>query len=112
MILACAVLAAIKIGKGSWALYLIAPVIAAGFFAFMALPKTADPLKKLMRVVFSAHIAVIITITQAVFVFEIKTGNAAAILAIAAVFIAFMVWALRRMFKKLSEFENKEEKEM
>ena len=52
MILACAVLAAIKIGKGSWALYLIAPVIAAGFFAFMALPKTADPLKKLMRVVF------------------------------------------------------------
>lgn len=112
MVLACAGLAVWGAADGFSVLHLIAPVAAAALFAALVLPKTDDVFKKVMRVVLSSHIAVVIALTQAFFVFGVKAVNAAVILAIAAALVAFMVWALRRMLIKFGELGGKQEKDV
>jgi len=109
MILACTVLAVVGIINGFSLLYLIAPIIAVALFTVVIFRKNADGFINLMWIIFSAHIAVIIAVTQAVFVFDVKIGNAVAMLIIAVLLIAFMVWAISRMFKKLAGLEKNDD---
>ena len=52
----------------------------------------------------------VITVAQGVFTFNMQAGNAAAIIAITAALMAFMIWSIRKMFKKLDSFTQLQEK--
>ena len=110
MIAACAVLAILKIHSPQFALYLIAPIMSAGAFIAALIIKSKSDFKKLMMIILSAHISVVITVAQGVFAFDMQAGNAAAIIAISAALMAFMIWSIRKMFKKLDSFTQPEAK--
>jgi prepilin signal peptidase PulO-like enzyme (type II secretory pathway) len=110
MIAACVVLAILKIQSPQFALYLIAPIILAGVFIAALTVKSKSDFKKLMMIILSAHISVVITVAQGVFAFEMQAGNAAVIIVITAILMAFMIWSVRKMFKKLDGFKQTETK--
>ena len=109
MILACAALAALGIINGQSVWLTAVPAAAAVLFAGLVLPKSKEGLKKIMRIVLSSHIAVIIALTQAFFVFRVEAVSSAIIIVIAAALIVFMVWSLNRMLKKFSGLGEKKE---
>ena len=110
MIAACAVLAILKINSAQFALYLIAPILSAGSLIAALVVKSKSDFKKLMMIILGAHISVVITVAQGVFAFDMQAGNAAAIVAITAALMAFMIWSIRKMFKKLDSFTQPKEK--
>jgi FlaA1/EpsC-like NDP-sugar epimerase len=111
MIFVCIGLAVFAMISGFNMLYLIAPIAALALFLFMQLNKSGDELKDLMKIVFSAHVAVMIVVTQAVFAFNVEIGNAFVLVAIAAVLIVFMIFALNKMLKKMAEFAQLNKKQ-
>jgi FlaA1/EpsC-like NDP-sugar epimerase len=111
MIFVCIGLAVFAMISGFNMLYLIAPIAALALFLFMQLNKSGDELKDLMKIVFSAHVAVMIVVTQAVFAFNVEIGNAFVLIAIAAVLIVFMIFALNKMLKKMAEFAQLNKKQ-
>ncbi len=104
MIAACAALAMLKTQSPQFVLYLIAPILSAGVFIAALIIKTKSDFKKLMMIILSAHVSVVVTVAQGVFAFDMQAGNAAAIVAITAALMAFMIWSIRKMFKKLDSF--------
>jgi hypothetical protein len=110
MIAACIALAILKTQSPYFALYLIAPILTAGAFIAALIVKSKSDFKKLMTIILSAHISVVITVAQGVFVFDMQAGNAAVIIAITAALMVFMIWSMRKMFKKLDNFASPEAK--
>ncbi len=111
LILTCIGLGVYAMLGGFNVLFLIAPFAALALFLFILLNKSEDEMKNLMKAVFSAHIAVILAVTQGTFAFKMQAGNAIVIIAIAAVLVAFMIISLKKMFKKLAEFSAGNSKE-
>ncbi len=104
LIFTCIGLAIFAMTDGFNALFMIAPIITLALFLFMLLNKSNEELKNLMKVIFSAHIAVMAAVTQGVFAFNVEIGNALVLVVIAAVLVVFMIFALKNMFRKMEEF--------